>query len=75
MTDFKNAYKKWGNKVKEIMRDPSDIERAGMLPATQRYTREDGRPFTVGDYYDLTDKLWKARQSAAIVKLLMEAAE
>lgn len=70
---FRAAYKRYHQRVEHILREPTQEELAGMLPAFHPLQRKDGKPMTVGDYQDFTQRAWKAKQVADVVRLVQQA--
>lgn len=73
MSDLRNAYLKWGKRVQHILREPTDRDKASLIPALHPLKRKDGTPMTVGDYLDFSERAWKSKQVRDIIGLLMEA--
>lgn len=71
----REAYAKWGDKVDEILRDPTPEDLAALWPALPTHwpKRPDGKPLTVGDYLDFTHNAYRAKQKYELIKLMVEA--
>lgn len=65
-------YKKYSERLYTILREPTEAELAGLLPAFHTLKKSGGKPMTVGDYLDFTRNAWKAKQVSELIKLLME---
>lgn len=73
MSELRIAYKKYSERLDYILREPTDKDKAGLFPALHKLKRRDGKPVTVGDYLDFSERAWKAKQKREIIGLLMEA--
>lgn len=75
MSEVRDAYKKWSEKLDEILAPPTAEDLANLWPAFPAHQpkRPDGKPLTVGDYLDFTNIAYQAKQKYEIVRLLMEA--
>lgn len=69
---FRSAYKRYHQRVEHILRAPQPHELYGLLPAFHPLERTDGKQMTVGDYQDITAKLWHAKQVSDIVRLIQQ---
>ena len=72
MSKLREYYKKYSDRVNHILREPTEEELAGMLPALHPLQNPDGSQMTVGQYRDFTHKVWKTKQVREIIGLLME---
>lgn len=70
---FRDVYKRYHQRVKHILREPTELELANTLPAFHPLERKDGKPVTVGDYRDFAAQAWKAKQVTEIVLLIRQA--
>lgn len=70
---FRAAYKRYHQRVEYILREPTEIELAGMLPALHPLERKDGKPMTVGEYRDFATKVWRAKQVSEVIRLIQQA--
>lgn len=74
MSELRDAYKKYSDRLDEILRDPTPEDLAALWPAFPAHypKRTDGKSLTVGDYLDFTNHAYRAKQKYEIVRLLME---
>lgn len=68
MSELREAYKKWGDKVRHILREPTDAEIAALMPAFHPLPLD---TMTVGDWLDYRKNLWQSVQVREIIGLLM----
>lgn len=71
---FRPAYIKYHKEIEHILREPTEQELAGMLPAFHPLERN-GKQLTVGEYRDFTKKAWHAKQVSDIVRLIQREVE
>lgn len=69
MSELRDAYKKWGNQVQHILREPTDAEIAALMPAFHPLPLD---TMTVGGWLEYRKKLWQSVQTREIIRLLME---
>jgi hypothetical protein len=74
MSELREAYRKWSDRLDEILRDPTPEDLANLWPAlpAHRPKPQHGDKITVGEYLDFTNMAYRAKQKYEIVRLLME---
>lgn len=68
---FRSAYKRFHQRVEHILREPTEAELAGCLPALHPLTRN-GKQLTVGEYRDFAHQAWHAKQVSEIIRLIQQ---
>lgn len=74
MSELREAYKKYSDRLDAILRDPTPQDLAALWPAlpTHYPKPKKGDKLTVGDYMDFTEAAYRAKQKYEIIRLLME---
>lgn len=72
MSQLREYYKKYGDRVTHILREPTEEELVGLMPAFHKLKNPDGSDMNVGQYLDFSKTSWKSKQVRDIIGLLME---
>lgn len=72
MSELRDAYIKYADRIRQVLHEPTEQEKANLLPAIHKLANKDGTDLTTDQLEQFLKEAWVSHQLREIIDIIME---